>query len=218
MAQSDYHWSPGQSGNPNGRPSGARNKTSYALRERLKARGDKDPAEFLSELVSNESEPKELRIAASGQLMPYYHSKLGAIPVQPDLVYFEQAVTLPRPTSIREAYENILKLTEMKALGQLDVVSADSLINDQRTVLNAMVDEAKLDAAQGGSPEQVIRIEGGLPELPGTTILMPQLNGHVIPAVDAITGPEPKDPVDFNADPRPEAPPYNDGQPPNEEP
>ncbi len=191
MAQSDYHWHPGKSGNPNGRPAGARNKTSYALRERLKARGDKDPAEFLSELVSNESEPKELRIAASGQLMPYYHSKLGASPVAPDPVYFEQAVTLPRPTSIREAYENILKLTEMKALGQLNVVSADSLISDQRTVLNAMVDEAKLFSAQGGSPEQTIRIEGGLPPLPGTDVIMPDrnLNGHQL-ELTAVVNPQ----------------------------
>jgi hypothetical protein len=34
----------------------------------------------------------------------------------------------------------------MKASGQLDVATADSLINDQRVVLNAMVDEAKLIA------------------------------------------------------------------------
>jgi hypothetical protein len=93
-----------------GRPAGARNKSSYELRERLKARGDKDPAEFLSELVSGENEPKELRIAASGQLMPYYHSKLGATPIPPSPVYVQEAISLPRPTNIREAYENILKL------------------------------------------------------------------------------------------------------------
>jgi hypothetical protein len=38
--------------------------------------------------------------------------------VPPDPVYFEQAVNLSRPTTIREAYENILKLSEMKAQGQ----------------------------------------------------------------------------------------------------
>jgi hypothetical protein len=112
-------------------------------------------------------------------LAPYLHSKCMAKPVPPDPVYFEQAVTLTRPTNIREAYSNILQLSEMKAQGQLDVATADSLIADQRAVLNAMVDEAKLLAANGDpNQEQRIIIQGGLPSLPGTTITMPQLNGH----------------------------------------
>jgi Family of unknown function (DUF5681) len=98
----DYGWKPGQSGNPNGRPSGARNKSSYQLRERLKERGDKDPAEFLSEIVSNEEDPKELRIAASRELMPYFYSKLGATPVPIPPQYVQEAVSLPRPKNIDE--------------------------------------------------------------------------------------------------------------------
>ena len=61
------------------------------------------------------------------------------------------------------------------------MATADSLINDQRVVLNAMIDEAKLIAAQGDpNREQVIRIEGGMDHLPGTDIIMPerQLNGR----------------------------------------
>jgi hypothetical protein len=112
-------------------------------------------------------------------LAPYLHSKNMAKPVPPDPVYFEQAVNLPRPATIREAYENILKLSEMKAQGQLDVATADSLINDQRVVLNAMVDEAKLLAANPDpNVEQRIVIEGGLPSLPGCDVIMPQLNGN----------------------------------------
>ena len=35
--------------------------------------------------------------------------------------------------------------------------------------------------AQGGATtDQTIRIEGGLPELPGTNVTMPQLNGHMV--------------------------------------
>jgi hypothetical protein len=48
----------GESRNPNGRPVGRRNKRDAALWFKLEARGDKDPAEFLSELVSNDKEPK----------------------------------------------------------------------------------------------------------------------------------------------------------------
>jgi len=175
----DAGWKSGQSGNPNGRPSGARNRGSYELRERLKARGGIEPAEFLSDLISNPHVTTECKIAASGQLMPYYHSKLGATPIPPSPVYVQEAISLPRPTNIREAYENILKLTEMKSQGHLDLATADSLIADQRVVLNAMVDEAKLLAAQGAtSGDQVIRIEGGLPPIPGCDVIMPQLNGH----------------------------------------
>jgi hypothetical protein len=83
----------------------------------------------------------------------------------------------------------------MKAQGQIDLVTADSLINDQRVVLNAMVDEAKLLAAQGDPsvPQQIV-ITGGLPAIPGTNITMPeQLNGHHLELSankDPINGPQ----------------------------
>jgi hypothetical protein len=192
-----------------GRPQGARNKSSYDLRERLKARGDRDPAEFLSEIISNENEPKELRIAASGVLMPYYHSKLGATPVLPPPQYVEEAISLPRPDTIRQAYENIAYLTEMKSLGKLDIATADSLINDQKVILYALIDEAKLLAAQGGSPEQVIRIEGGMDHSPwgGDNIIMPKLNGHEIDlqVTPAISSPD-QPPVDDQTASRPSNP------------
>jgi hypothetical protein len=164
-----------------GRPAGARNRTSYELREKLKARGGKDPAEFLSDIISDKTQSTEVRVAASGQLMPYYHSKLGATPVPPSPVYVQEAVSLPKPTTIQLAYENIAHLAEMKALGKLDLATADSLINDQRVILNALIDEAKLIAAQGPTSEMTIRIEGGLPTLPGTNIAMPLANGHELP-------------------------------------
>jgi hypothetical protein len=191
---------PGSSGNPNGRPTGSRNKSSYELRERLKARGGKDPAEFLSDIISSSDASTECKIAASGQLMPYYHSKLGATPIPPSPIYVQEAISLPRPTNIQSAYENILKLSEMKASGQLDFVTADSLINDQRVVLNAMVDEAKLIVARGDpNAEQKIIIEGGLPTLPGCdNLIMPhQLNGN------ASDGLLPKQPVIVDHSPTP---------------
>jgi hypothetical protein len=43
---------------------------------------------------------------------------------------------------------------------------------------DGLIEEAKLITAQGGGPEQVIKIEGGLPELPGTRVEMPVPNGH----------------------------------------
>jgi hypothetical protein len=126
---------------------------------------------------------------ASAQLAPYLHSKNATKPVQPDPVYFETD-KLPRPANITEACNNIALLSEKKATGELDVVTADSLINDQRIILNAMVDEAKLIAANADPNVQpVIRIEGGLPPIPGTDVIMPQLNGHKSLELEAIKDP-----------------------------
>jgi hypothetical protein len=112
-------------------------------------------------------------------LAPFLHSKLAAKPQPPDPQYIEEAISLPRPATIRQAYENIAILTEYKATGKIDIATADSLIADQRVILNALIDEAKLLAAGQGQDEQVIRIEGGLPLLPGTNVIMPKrINGH----------------------------------------
>ena len=162
---------PGQVTNPNGRPVGSRNNRTKEIVEKIIALGLKDPLITLAELQHSDPDPS-IRATAANMLAPYLHSKCMAKPVPPDPVYFEQAVSLTRPTNIREAYENILKLSEMKAQGQLDVATADSLIADQRVVLNAMVDEAKLLAAQGdpNTPHQIV-ITGGLmyPEPPTNT-------------------------------------------------
>jgi hypothetical protein len=171
-------WKPGQSGNPAGRPADARRPRTKEVIELIKSLGHKDPLETLSELQNN-SQDEAIRATAANMLAPYLHSKLASTPVPPPPQYFEEAVNLPRPTSIREAYENIALLSEYKATGKIDITTANSLIEDQRVILNAMVDEAKLLTAQGGSPEQTIYIEGGLPKLPGTDVIMPptRMNG-----------------------------------------
>jgi hypothetical protein len=55
----------GQTGNPNGRPVGSRNKRDAELWSRLEARGDLDPAELLSSIVTDTKETKELRAQAA---------------------------------------------------------------------------------------------------------------------------------------------------------
>lgn len=156
-----------------GRPVGARNKSSYALREKLKERGDKDPAEFLSEIVSDEAEAVEIRIAAADKLMPYYHSKLGAIPIPPDPTFMEIKLKNIDPSTVDQCVENINQLTQSKASGEISIEHADSLIADQKVILYAMLDERKQVNTEGGAPEQTIKIEGGLPQLPGTNVIMP---------------------------------------------
>ena len=209
-------WKPGQVTNPNGRPTGSRNNRTKQTIEKIIALGHKDPLETLSEL-QHSSDDEAIRATAANMLAPFLHSKNATKPIPPDPVYIQEAISLPRPTSISQATNNIAHLSEMKSTGLLDFSTADSLIADQKVILNALIDEAKVLAAQGGSPNQSIRIEGGLPPLVGTNIIMPKINGHEVPAISAIEGPEPPHPVDFNADPRPEAPPYNDGQPDDQE-
>jgi hypothetical protein len=78
------NWVPGHT---NGRPKGSPNKKNEELQKRLSERGDLDPADFLSSLVTNTNEPKELRVQASGLLMPYFYNKRGTIAPAPERIY-----------------------------------------------------------------------------------------------------------------------------------
>jgi hypothetical protein len=158
-----------------GRKPGSQNRTSYELRERLKQKGSKDPAEFISELVSDTNKSDDLRAAASNMLMPYLYNKLAPIAPPPTLILLERQVVLRHvnPSTLSEVRENIAYLSQLKASGQIDRIWAESLISDQRALNNSLVDEAKLLAADAANQDHVIRIEGGLPNLPGTNVIMP---------------------------------------------
>jgi hypothetical protein len=77
-----------------GRPPGAPNKRTNELRIRLQNRGDIDPAEFCSSIVSNPNEPTELRLAASNYLLPYLYAKRGAVPTPR---YIDEPIQLRNP-------------------------------------------------------------------------------------------------------------------------
>jgi hypothetical protein len=161
-----------------GRKLGSRNKRNEELFARLDARGDLDPADLLSSIITNQQEPKELRLQAAGLLMPYKYSKAQAAPPR---VYIEEQVKLPHPDprTIQHSRENIAHLSDLKAQGRIDLVAGDNLIADQYKILSALVDEAKIAIQGGEQGDQVIRIEGGLPTMPGLeSLIMPQINGH----------------------------------------
>ena len=170
-------------GNAAGRKPGTRNKRTEELFSRLEARGDLDPADLLSSIITNQNEPKELRMQAAGLLMPYKYSKTQSSPA---LVYVEQEVRLPYKDTktIPQARENIAYLSDLKAQGQIDLAAGDNLIADQYKILSALVDEAKIAIQGGEQGDSRIVITGGLPPLPGTEVILPQINGHVIDAIE----------------------------------
>jgi hypothetical protein len=114
-------------------------------------------------------------------LMPYKYAKRGSTAEPIPRIYLESELKLPHPDprSIAQGRDNIIYLSGLKATGQIDQAWGDNLIADQYKILSALVDEAKIAIQGGEQGEQVIRIEGGLPVMPGLEeLIMPQLNGH----------------------------------------
>ena len=175
---------PGLSGNPNGRPSGIRNKRTEKIFKELAERGDRDPADILSAIASDQTEPKELRVRAASELMGYMHGKMGTIPAPR---FVADPFEVPQFTSIDQAEDYLAEIPQRVARGELDFQSALDFSNMIRNWIEAKLAHVGTDLkvqAQGGG-DTTIRIEGGLPPLPGTSINMTNEltldhNGHAI--------------------------------------
>jgi hypothetical protein len=193
IGNNDY-WAPGQSGNPTGRRAGSKNKVTRELFEEAKRRGYKQPVLYLLEVMHDENTAPELRVQSAIASAPYMTPKFGTI-VPPRFV--DESITVPNFGSIEDA-ENFLKqIPILFGSGALDSQTALELSALTKNWLDAQYArqdyELKL-AAQGGPSEQTIHIQGGLPELPGTSILMPLVNGHNGHAIDghALAAPAPE--------------------------
>jgi hypothetical protein len=184
---------PGHTLSP-GRPAGSRNKRTAEIFNRLENRGDLDPADLLSSIVTNNQEPKELRIQAAGLLMPYKYSKCGTAPVQ---VYIDIPIECPTFERISDGEQFLAKVAALVAAGQLDIQAGQNLSALAKAWLDSQYlrEELSIKQYNAGTSEheQVIRVEGGLPPLPGTNVTMPLLdgkpatNGHALAApVDAV--------------------------------
>jgi hypothetical protein len=132
------------------------------------------------------------------------YPKIGAIIPTPDPVVIVTPVEYeyPNPQSPSEARANIAHLDKLARAGEIDLVSYTSLKTTQDKFLYSLIDEQKLLTAQGGAPQQIIKIEGGLPQLPGTNVIMPDLSNGNLPGeplrnmnghgpTDDHTGPQP---------------------------
>ena len=94
MGVSSTSFKQGQVGNPTGRPAGTRNKRTQEILDLLSSRGDKDPLDFLSEVIStNDTYSPELKVTAANYLTPYLHSKRSVAAPAPR--YIDSPVQVP---------------------------------------------------------------------------------------------------------------------------
>jgi len=175
---------PGHTLSPGRRP-GSRNKRTAEIFNRLETRGDIDPADLLSSIVTNNQEPNELRIQAAGLLMPYKYGKHGSIPPPR---YVELQIDVNEFTHVSQAENLLAKIAIDVAHGRVDIQSAQevsALIKDWISIQYAK-EELQFKINPPETRDTTIRIEGGLPALPGTNITMPVLahepatNGHAL--------------------------------------
>ena len=157
----------------NGRPVGSRNKRDAELVALLEKRGDRLAADILSEIANDKNQSMGLRTQAATALAPYQHAKFGLIPAPPPQVFIE-APELPYPhvETLLHVVENIEFLSALRREGKIDLAACDALVADQRIAGAHLIEHQKAITAQGGPPNQVIEIKGGLPPLPGTDIDM----------------------------------------------
>ena len=173
----------GQSGNPNGRPKGARNKRTQEILDLIQGRGDKDPLDALSEIVTTNQDPNIVATAAN-ILAPYCHSKRGMVPAPR---FIPEPLEVPKFTTLDQAEDYLNDLSVRLGRGEIDSQSAielGSLIKQWIDSRRAAIELDLKIAAQGGSGDQTIRIEGGMDPLPGCDVIMPgtpeyaRLDGH----------------------------------------
>jgi hypothetical protein len=171
---------PGQTNNPNGRPPGRVNKRTQAVLDLIHERGDTDPLVALSDIVTKNQDPSIVAQAAN-ILAPYVHSKRGTIPAPR---FVDEPIEVPDFQSIDQAKDFLAAIAQRAGRGELELQSANDISNLVRNWIEANLAHinTNLKVEAQGSGDATIRIEGGLPALPGTNINMTNEltlnNGH----------------------------------------
>jgi hypothetical protein len=181
---------PGHTLSP-GRRYGSRNKRTAEIFNRLENRGDTDPADLLSSIVTNNQEPNELRIQAAGLLMPYKYGKHGSIPSPR---YIELEVDVNEFTHVNDAENFLAKIALLVARGHLDIQSGQELSALVKTWIDTQYakDELQYKINPPETRDTTIRVEGGLPVLPGCeNLIMPVLDGKPVTNGHALAAPVP---------------------------
>jgi hypothetical protein len=128
--------------------------------------------------------------------MPYKYSKCGTAPVQ---VYIDVPLDTPEFTHLSDAEQFLAKVAALVAHGQLDFQAGQNLSALAKSWIDAQYarEELAIKQINAGATEheQTIRIEGGLPALPGTNVTMPVLNGQPATNGHALEPPSPAVPA-----------------------
>jgi len=130
-------------------------------------------------------------MAAAAALAPYCHPKLQATPTPR---FVEIPIPVPEFTHLSDAEQFLAKIAALTARGELDIQTALELSTLAKNWIESQYAREELAIKQinagAADHEQIIRIEGGLPALPGSNITMPVLNGHAVQD-NLIAPPEP---------------------------
>jgi hypothetical protein len=173
-------WAPGQSGNPHGWQ-GPREKYRKEVHEKIKGLGHLDAMEILSTIANDQAAELGYRVAAASALMPYGHPKLQSVPTPR---FIDLQLDVPEFTHVSDAEAFLARIALLCAKGHLDIQSAQELSGLVKLWIDSQYQREELQFKINPPEERdvQIRVVGGLPELPGTNITMPQLNGHVADA------------------------------------
>jgi hypothetical protein len=187
-------WKKGQSGNYSGRPrkyvglsedvnenQNQRNHFYSAMirdeyRFQAEAQDLEDPILFQHKLLANESLPLAVRATIAASVAPYVHPKLGILAAPR---YIETPIVVPDFTSVEQAESFLLTLSQRVGAGELAIDSANDVAAHVRGWIHSIRQGQELElkrlAANDSNGNRIIRIEGGLPPLPGTDVIMPEL-------------------------------------------
>ena len=171
-------WEPGKSGNPNGYK-GPRDRARREVFKRIHGLEHLDALETLSTIQNDPNTDPSIRVAAASALAPYCHPKMQATPTPR---YVELQIDVPEFTSVSIAEDFLAKILSLVAKGHLDIQQGQELAALAKMYIDSQYarDELQFKINPPEQRDTSIVVSGGLPQLPGTQIDMPVLNGsHV---------------------------------------
>jgi hypothetical protein len=184
-------WEPGKSGNPNGYK-GPRDRARREVFERIHGLQHLDALETLSTIQNDSNTDPSIRVAAASALAPYCHPKMQSTPTPR---FIDTPIDVTNFDRLSDAESFLARLPVLVARGELDFQSAQELCAMTNLWMQTQYAREELAIKQFNAGttehEQVIRVTGGLPPLPGTNITMPVLNGHAVTNGHAVEPPSP---------------------------
>ena len=151
----------------------------------------------LSTIQNDPNTDPSIRVAAASSLAPYMHPKLQSTPTPR---FIDLQLDVPEFTHVSDAENFLAKIALLVARGHLDIQSGQELSGLVEAWIRTQYakDELQFKLNPPEERDTVIKIEGGLPQLPGTSISMPVINGHSV-SEQLLTAPTdvvpPKDPA-----------------------